>query len=113
MEFQLQLAAGAAHEAASHGLYFPLAYTYAHALDDASGYESSSGAKGVTTNFVPGYEYLNYGDSDYDFRQRLVATYNCRFRSALCSTTALLTKPLRAGTSPASRPSGRVPHHLL
>jgi hypothetical protein len=63
-------------KAPSHGLYFQLAYTYAHALDDASGYESSSGAKGVTTNFVPGFEYLNYGDSDYDYRQRLVATYN-------------------------------------
>ena len=62
--------------APSHGLTFRLAYTYAHSLDDASGYESSSGAKGVTTNFVPGYEYLNYGDSDYDYRQRLVATYN-------------------------------------
>lgn len=65
-----------ATKAYSHGLTFRLAYTYAHALDDASGYESSSGAKGVTTNFVPGYEYLNYGDSDYDFRQRLVATYD-------------------------------------
>ncbi len=65
-----------ATKAMSHGLTFNLAYTYAHALDDASGYESSSGAKGLTTNFVPGFEYLNYGDSDYDFRQRLVATYN-------------------------------------
>jgi len=63
-------------KALSHGLTFRLAYTYAHALDDASGYESSSGAKGVTTNFVPGFQYLNYGDSDYDYRQRLVATYN-------------------------------------
>jgi hypothetical protein len=61
-------------KAVSHGLTFRLAYTYAHALDDASGYESSS--KGPTTNFVPGYEYLNYGDSDYDFRHRLVASYN-------------------------------------
>jgi hypothetical protein len=64
--------------AASHGLFFRVAYTYAHALDNASGYESSSGAKGYTTNFVPGYQYLNYGDSDYDFRHRVVAVYDYR-----------------------------------
>jgi hypothetical protein len=59
----------------SHGLYFTLAYTYSHALDNASGYESSGqNGRGVTN--VPGFEYLNYGDSDYDARQRLAASYN-------------------------------------
>ena len=69
----------------SHGLYFTLAYTYAHAMDNGSGYESASagsspnaigGENGRAVNFVPGFEYLNYGDSDYDARQRLVAVYN-------------------------------------
>jgi hypothetical protein len=64
--------------AASHGLFFRVAYTYAHALDNASGYESSSGAKGYTTNWIPQYKYLNYGDSDYDFRHRIVAVYDYR-----------------------------------
>ena len=60
---------------ASHGLYFTLSYTYSHALDNASGLESSGfGARG--TNWVPGYQYLNYGDSDYDARHRFVALYN-------------------------------------
>ncbi len=69
----------------SHGLYFTLAYTYSHALDDDSGYESSSGtgspngtggSNGRSINFVPGFQNLNYGDSDYDARHRFVALYN-------------------------------------
>ncbi|MGC2404206.1 MAG: carboxypeptidase-like regulatory domain-containing protein [Acidobacteriaceae bacterium] len=59
----------------THGLYFTLAYTYSHALDNASGYESS-GANGRGVNNIPGFEYLNYGDSDYDARQRLAMSYN-------------------------------------
>jgi hypothetical protein len=64
-----------------HGLQFSLAYTYAHALDDGSGYESVTGGDGGYGNagrvrtYVPGYEYLNYGSSDFDARQRLAATY--------------------------------------
>jgi len=69
----------------SHGLYFTLAYTYSHSLDDYSGYESSYGngtpnglnsLNGRAINFTPGFEYLNYGDSDYDARHRFVALYN-------------------------------------
>lgn len=63
----------------SHGLYFTLAYTYSHALDNASGYESSyggGGPGGAGTNWVPGFQYLSYGDSDYDARHRFVALYN-------------------------------------
>lgn len=58
----------------THGLYFTLAYTYSHALDNASGLESS-GFNGYGVNTFPGFEYLSYGDSDYDARQRLVASY--------------------------------------
>lgn len=69
----------------SHGLYFTLAYTYSHSLDNDSGYESASGTgspngvggyNGRSINFTPGFEYLNYGDSDYDARHRFVALYN-------------------------------------
>ncbi|WP_162601828.1 TonB-dependent receptor [Occallatibacter savannae] len=68
----------------SHGLYFTLAYTYSHALDNSSGYESSYGngtpngigsLNGRGVNFVPGFEHLNYGNSDYDARHRFVALY--------------------------------------
>lgn len=65
----------------THGLYFTLAYTYAHSLDNSSGYESSSGTQGLgeasaSVNWVPGYQYLSYGDSDFDVRHRFVALYN-------------------------------------
>lgn len=62
-------------KAPSHGLYFALAYTYSHALDNASSLEDSV-ANGYGTNYVPGFEYLSYGDSVYDARQRLVGLYN-------------------------------------
>jgi hypothetical protein len=58
-----------------HGLYFTFAYTYSHGLDNASGLESS-GFNGRGMNNVPGFQYLNYGDSDYDARQRMVASYD-------------------------------------
>jgi hypothetical protein len=59
----------------THGLYFSLAYTFSHALDNASGLEDSV-ANGYGSNYVPGFEYLSYGDSAYDARQRFVALYN-------------------------------------
>lgn len=59
----------------SHGLYFTVACTYSHALDDASGLESA-GFNGRGVNFIPGYQYLSYGDSNYDARQRLATSYN-------------------------------------
>jgi hypothetical protein len=62
-------------KAPSHGLYFSLAYTYSHALDNASSLEDSV-ANGYGTNYVPGFEGRSYGDSVYDARQRLVGLYN-------------------------------------
>lgn len=62
-------------KAPSHGLQFTLAYTYSHALDNGSGYESSTGAAGRNYNYVPGFQYLNYGSSDFDARHRFVASY--------------------------------------
>jgi hypothetical protein len=62
-------------KAPSHGLQFTAAYTYSHALDDGSGYESGTGSAGRVRNYVPGFEYLNYGDSDFDTRHRLALSY--------------------------------------
>jgi hypothetical protein len=59
----------------THGLYFSLAYTYSHALDNASSLEDSV-ANGWGINYVPGYTQLSYGDSTYDARNRFVALYN-------------------------------------
>jgi hypothetical protein len=56
----------------SHGLQFLLAYTYAHSQDNGSGFESSGfGNRGINP-LIPG---LNWGDSDFDARQRFVASY--------------------------------------
>ena len=59
----------------THGLFFTLAYTYSHGLDNGSGLESS-GFNGLGVNVFPGYQHLSYGDSDFDARHRLVASYN-------------------------------------
>ncbi len=51
----------------THGLYYQLAYTYSHALDNGSSFESSGFANGndlVGTNWVPGFQYLSYGNSE-------------------------------------------------
>ena len=56
----------------SHGLSFLLSYTYAHAQDNGSSFESSSfGVRGTN----PFTDRLNWGDSQYDARQRLVMSY--------------------------------------
>jgi hypothetical protein len=62
-------------KAPTRGLYFAVAYTYSHALDNASSLEDSV-ANGYNTNVVPGFQYLSYGDSAYDARHRLVGLYN-------------------------------------
>jgi hypothetical protein len=68
-------------ETPHHGLQFNVAYTYSHALDDGSGYESQTGGDGGygnaghVYNYVPGFSHLNYGSSDFDARQRIVAVY--------------------------------------
>jgi len=65
----------------SHGLQFLVSYTYSHAMDLASGFENSgfggSGAGGFgelrsTNPFNP---HLDYGNSNYDARHRLVISY--------------------------------------
>jgi Carboxypeptidase regulatory-like domain len=59
-------------KAYTHGLSFQLSYTFSHALDNGSSFEGSGfgGTNGRGYNqFLPG---LNYGNSTYDARQRLV-----------------------------------------
>jgi hypothetical protein len=62
-------------KAPSHGLQFTAAYTYSHSLDNGSGYESVTGGNNRPMNYTPGFTYLNYGDSDFDARQRLSTSY--------------------------------------
>jgi hypothetical protein len=62
-------------KAPSHGLQFTMAYTYSHALDDGSGYESATGSAGRVHNYTAGFGFLNYGSSDFDARQRLSTSY--------------------------------------
>jgi hypothetical protein len=62
-------------KAPTRGLYFTLAYTYSHALDNASSLEDSV-ANNYGTNYVPGFENRSYGDAVYDARHRFVALYN-------------------------------------
>jgi hypothetical protein len=80
-------------KAPSHGLYFSLAYTYSHALDNASSLEDSV-ANGYGTNYVPGFENRSYGDSVYDARQRLAALYNYEIPAAFHGVA-----PLRSALS--------------
>ncbi len=62
-------------KAPTHGLGFNISYTYQHSLDNSSGLESS-GFNGRGINFTPGFQYLSYGDSDYDARHRLATYYS-------------------------------------
>jgi hypothetical protein len=59
------------NKAVSHGLEFQVSYTYSHALDNGSGYENS-GYGGTTRGYNQISPSLNYGNSTYDARQRLV-----------------------------------------
>lgn len=60
----------------SHGLTFQASYTWAHSIDDTSGYEGSGGAPGLDRVTNP-YDYaLSRGDSNFDARNRFVINYN-------------------------------------
>jgi hypothetical protein len=65
----------------SHGLQFLVSYTYSHAMDLASGFENSGFAGGGFGGFAntrstnPFNPHLDYGDSNYDARHRLVISY--------------------------------------
>lgn len=56
----------------THGLTFQLAYTYAHALDDGSSFENTGFGENAARGFNQFDPALNYGNSTYDARQRIV-----------------------------------------
>jgi hypothetical protein len=57
----------------SHGLQYELAYTFAHALDDASSASLGSVNNGDFQD--QRFPYKNYGNADFDVRQRFVFSY--------------------------------------
>ncbi len=56
----------------THGLLFQLSYTWAHSLDSGSSFENSGFDNAGERGFNQYQPSLNYGDSSYDARQRLV-----------------------------------------
>jgi hypothetical protein len=59
-------------KANTHGLAFQLSYTYAHALDNGSSFENSGFGSNGTRGYNQFNQALNYGDSQFDVRHRLV-----------------------------------------
>ncbi|MGA8741689.1 MAG: carboxypeptidase regulatory-like domain-containing protein [Terracidiphilus sp.] len=59
-------------KATTHNLYFQLSYTYAHALDNGSSFENSGFGESSTRGYNQFAPQLNYGDSAFDVRQRIV-----------------------------------------
>lgn len=57
----------------SQGLDFQVAYTWSHAMDDSSSLENAAFNGPGTNVFLP---QLNWGDSAFDARQRLVVTFD-------------------------------------
>jgi Carboxypeptidase regulatory-like domain/TonB dependent receptor len=57
----------------SHGLAFQASYTYSHALDDAS--NASLGSQNQGDFRLQTAPYLEYGNADFDIRQRIVFNY--------------------------------------
>jgi Carboxypeptidase regulatory-like domain/TonB dependent receptor len=57
----------------THGLQFQASYTYAHALDDAS--SASLGSNNQGDFRLQNDPKLEYGNADFDVRQRLVMSY--------------------------------------
>jgi hypothetical protein len=59
-------------KAPTHGLSFQLSYTYAHSLDNASSFENSGFSNASERGYNQYQPGLNYGDSEFDARHRLV-----------------------------------------
>jgi hypothetical protein len=63
-------------KAPTHGLQFQLSYTLGHSLDDGSSFENSgfgsNGTAGTSRGYNQYVKSLNYGNSAFDARQRLV-----------------------------------------
>jgi hypothetical protein len=59
-------------KAPTHGLLFQLSYTYSHALDNGSSFENSGFGSSGARGYNQFNQALNYGDSQYDVRHRVV-----------------------------------------
>ncbi|HTV07744.1 MAG TPA: carboxypeptidase-like regulatory domain-containing protein [Candidatus Aquilonibacter sp.] len=59
-------------KAYTHGLTFQLSYTFSHALDNGSSFEGSGFGGTNGRGYNQYFPSLNYGNSSYDARQRLV-----------------------------------------
>lgn len=59
-------------KAVTHGLFFQLSYTYAHALDTASSFENAGFGESSTRGYNQFNTALNYGDAQFDVRNHLV-----------------------------------------
>ncbi|HUX45919.1 MAG TPA: carboxypeptidase regulatory-like domain-containing protein [Terracidiphilus sp.] len=59
----------------THGLFYQVAYTYSHALDNGSSLENT-GYQDRGTNPYPQFAHLNYGSSTFDARNRFVVNYS-------------------------------------
>ena len=60
----------------SHGLMFQASYTWAHSIDDTSGFEGSGAAPGLGRATDPFNFALSRGDSNFDARNRFVINYD-------------------------------------
>jgi len=60
----------------THGLLFQANYTWAHSIDDTSGYEASGAAPGLGRGLDPFDFALDRGDSNFDARHRFVINYD-------------------------------------
>jgi len=60
-----------ARKGLTHGLLFQMSYTWSHSLDDGSSFENS-GFGGSNRGFNMFAPQFNYGDSQFDARQRFV-----------------------------------------
>jgi hypothetical protein len=58
----------------THGLTFQIAYTYAHALDNGSSFENTGFGNKGERGWNQWNKALNYGDSEFDVRNRLVVS---------------------------------------
>jgi len=76
-------------KAPTHGLLLQVSYTYSHAMDDASSFENAGFGESGQRGYNQFQKGLNYGDSTFDARQRLVIS-------------PIYTAPLFKGRSPFS-----------
>ena len=92
----------------TRGLQFGVSYTYSHALDDASSASLGSLNNGDFRNQL--YPWLEYGNADFDVRQRFVIDY--AYRIALWSWEGIRCRRWRS-SEPDYRELAGGWHHQL